>query len=128
METKTVEVNGHELPLINYRGVWVFPFLGTYISGMGNPIAMQLYTIEDDSLEFYADITVNIPECTCNAGCQFIDTNNLELDILEWLEKNKFGECTGNFGKSGFSSYPEFNFAKGVNYLIYKKISDTIDW
>jgi len=113
METKTVTIKNREFKLLRYKEEWVFPYISTYECGLGSPIAFLLLYFEDDSLEEYTDVTVNLPECTRSAGCQFIDTNNNEEDILGWLEVNRFGKRTGKTGTSGFCTYPEFNFYEG---------------
>lgn len=128
MKTKKIKFNGQELTLLRYEEYWVFPVFRIYSDGLGNPIAMQLYCLEDNSLEFYGDVTVNLPDCQRSAGCQFINTNKNKEGMLEWLEEHKFGERTGNSEKSGLCTYPEFNFYKGVNYWIYRNICEDIGW
>jgi hypothetical protein len=120
MKTKTVIIKGREFKLLRYKGEWVFPYISTYECGLGSPIAFLLLYLEGDSLELYTDVTVNIPECTRSAGCQFIDTNNNDSGILDWLEENNFGKRTGNTGTSGFCTYPEFNFYAGERFREHK--------
>lgn len=122
METKEFEINGVKYPFIRYKNKWVFPVFETYENGLGSPIAMSLYSIENGDVDYYADITVNLPQCERSAGCQFIDMNNNDADILDWLEKNEFGERTGNEGHSGFCTYPEFNFYKGKKFWEYRNL------
>ncbi len=127
MEIKEFKLGDKSYPFIRFKKQWVLPLFQTYSHGLGSPIAMFLYTLDDGSLEYYGDITVNLPECKRSSGCQFIDTNNNGTEILDWLEQNDFGKRTGNQDVSGFCSYPEFNFYKGDNFWKYKKISDEIN-
>lgn len=118
MKTKTIE--GHEYKLLRYNGMWVFPIVSTYEYGMGSPIAIMLYVLENEHLEYYGDVTVNLPECNRSSGCQFIDTNNNDVSIIDWLEENNFGKRTGKFGESGFCKYQEFDFYQGQAFHEYK--------
>ncbi len=122
METKEVQINDVKYIFLRYKDEWVFPVFDIYESGLGSPIAMFLYSIEDGVVDYYADITVNLPECKRSAGCQFINTNNNDADILDWLEENKFGKRTGKEGHSGFCSYPEFDFYKGEKFWEYRNL------
>jgi len=126
METKTVTIEGREYKLLRYKKEWVFPVITTYEHGLGSPIALILLYLEDESLELYTDVTVNLPECTRSAGCQFINTNNNGEDILDWLENNQFGKRTGKTGESGYCTYPEFNFYAGKQYWEYKQINEEL--
>lgn len=123
MKTKTVTIEGRAYKLLRYKEEWVFPVITTYEHGVGSPIAFILLYLEDDSLELYSYITVNIPELNRSAGCQFIDTNNNSEDILDWLEIHQFGKRTGKSVKSGFCTYPEFNFYVGEQYWKYREIT-----
>lgn len=126
MEIKTIIIEGREFNLIRFKNEWVFPFITTYECGLGSPIAFMLYYLVGDSLEYYTCVTVNLPECKRSAGCQFIDTNNNDSNILDWLEENKFGEWTNRTGTSGFCTYPEFDFYKGEKFHEYKKMSENL--
>lgn len=126
METKTVTIEGREFKLLRYKKDWVFPYITTYEQGLGSPIAFLFLHLEDNYLEEYTDVTVNLPECKRNAGCQFIDTNNNDSGILDWLEENNFGKRTGNTGASGFCTYPEFNFYAGEQFREYKRINEEL--
>lgn len=122
METKLVTIENKELIFFRYKAEWVFPFVTTYKGGLGTPIAILLYSLEDNELEYYADITVNLPKHPRDAGCQFVDTNNNGEDLLDWLEEIKFGKRTGNNAQSGFCEYSEFDFYSGENFWVYKKL------
>lgn len=126
METKTIIIEGREFNLIRFKNKWVFPFITTYECGLGSPIAFILYYLVGESLEYYTCITVNLPECKRSVGCQFIDTNNNDSNILDWLEENKFGERTNRTSTSGFCTYPEFDFYKGEKFHEYKKMSENL--
>lgn len=126
MKTKEFEINSAKYTFLRYKNEWVFPVFDIYESGLGSPIAMSLYSIEDGVVDRYAGITVNLPECKRSAGCQFIDMNNNDAGILDWLEGNGFGERTGNEGHSGFCTYPEFNFYKGEKFWEYRNLPEEV--
>jgi hypothetical protein len=128
METKQVNINGTDITLLKYNKIWVFPLVTEYTGGLGSPVAILLYKYRKGGFDYYCDVTVNLPHCQRNAGCQFIDTNNNDEKILDWLVQNQFGELTGNTGKSGFCTYPEFNFYKGQKFWEYKKISEKMNF
>lgn len=84
----------------------VRPVFSNYMVNSG----LALTLIGYDHIPF-GTVTVNlIDEVLTDDFCAFIDTNNMGLEIVEWLEKNDFGERTGKIGCSGFCSYPEFRF------------------
>lgn len=126
METKEFEIDGVKYTFLRYKDEWVFPVFNVYESGLGSPIAMTLYSIEDGIADCYADTTINLPQCKRSAGCQFIDTNNNDADILDWLEENKFGKRTGKEGHSGFCTYPEFDFYKGEKFWEYRNLPEEV--
>lgn len=126
INSKTIEFEGKEIRLLRYKDKWVFPQVTTYSYGLGSPMAIILHVYEDGVFEPYCDVTKNIPDGGRDTGCQFIDTNNNGDYILKWLEKNKFGKCTGKVIECGFCKYPEFNFYKGKNFRIYKKLTEEL--
>lgn len=127
MKMKQVKIKGKQVALISYKNIWVFPLITVYQHGLGSPIAILLYTYKKGELEYYCDVTVNLPECSRKAGCQFIETNKNGEDILAWLQENSFGELTNENGVSGFCTYPLFNFYKGEKYWEYRKINEELD-
>ena len=127
METKQVKINGKEITLLRYNNVWVFPVISTYQDGLGSPVAFMLYSYEKRELDYYCSVTVNLPDCSRYAGCQFIDTNNNGDGILDWLEQHSFGMRTDQEGKSGFCTYPLFNFYKGEKYWEYREINEKLN-
>lgn len=126
MGTKEFQINGVKYIFLRYQDEWVFPVFNIYENGLGSPISMSLYSIEDGVVDCYTDITVNLPECSRSAGCQFIDMNNNDAGILDWLEENKFGKRTGNEGHSGFCTYPEFDFYKGEKFWEYRNLPEKV--
>lgn len=122
---KTVNINGNQIRLLQYEDKWVFPEIGTYMCGLGSPISISLLIYQNKTLEVLLSVTVNLPECTRNAGCQFIDTNN-NPNLIKWLIDNNFGILTGNNAKSGYCTYPEFNFYVGKAFREYKTINDNL--
>lgn len=128
METKQVNIDGTDITLLKYNDVWVFPFITEYTGGLGSPVAILLYEYMEERLAYYCDITVNLPDCQRSADCQFIDINNNDENILDWLVQNQFGEPTGKTGKSGFCTYPEFNFYKGKKFWECRGINERFDF
>ena len=58
-------------------------------------------------------ITVNIdyPLSGDNETTAFIDTNNLNAFLIErFLQENQIATPTGEYGQSGFCTYPEYRF------------------
>ena len=125
--TKKVVINGRKFKLLKFNNIWVFPEIQTYMNGLGSPIAMSLLIYEDESLQDYLTVTVNLPDCRRSAGCQFIDTNHNKPYLVKWLIKNKFGKLTGHNEKSGYCTYPEFNFYVGERFRYFKAINDEIN-
>lgn len=56
----------------------------------------------------YCDITVNITKLPDNQAC--IDVNNLGDYICDWLIENKLAKPTNKVARSGFCTYPIFEF------------------
>lgn len=68
-------------------------------------LAIQLV----DKEGYYCDLT----RCLSDApgkNCAYVDVNNMESDIIQRLEKGGFGKVTGKTCKSGYVTYPEFEF------------------
>lgn len=126
MKMQSVIIEECTYELIRYGKYLVFPYFTTYADGLGSPICLVLYYLEDEDLEPLTTVTVNIPECKRSAGCQFIDINNNDDTVLDWLEENQFGERTGKTVDSGFCTYPEFDFYKGEKFHQYKEISESL--
>lgn len=126
MKTKVFKINGKEYTFLKYKNEWVIPIFEIYSCSVGAPISMKLYSFENGDLEYNTSITVNIPECDRKSGCQFIDINNNDAGILNWLEENKFGKRTGKVGHSGFCSYPEFNFYSGEKFMEYRILTQDL--
>lgn len=128
-KSKSITFNDKEFKLLRFKDYWVFPSIEYYSNGLGSPIALSLYSYDAQKEEFdlYNDITVNLPECKRSAGCQFIDTNNNDPSIIDWLQENEFGKPTGKMGQSGFCFYPEFNFYVGKQFMEYKAFNDKLN-
>ena len=60
-------------------------------------------------LEPYATLTVNLPEQGGGKNFAFVDTNNFP-EAPKLISENKLGKPTGNFGYSGYCTYPEYEF------------------
>ena len=55
--------------------------------------------------EVFGILTVNLSHEPCPEGHAYIDTNNIP-GAEKFIRDNKLGEFTGEFGFSGFCSYP----------------------
>lgn len=64
--------------------------------------------------DYYGAITVNLEFSFATENKQYIDTNNLGNDILKWLEDNGIAKPTGEYGHSGYCTYPLFEFDEKV--------------
>ena len=73
-------------------------------------IVMKSYT--DDGFydgDFNAKLTVNLGnKLPRNQG--YVDTNNLGMDVCDWIFDNHLGKCLPIFERSGFCVYPLFEF------------------
>ena len=95
------------LTLYKYGSNHLITFeLATYMEN-GNLYVGMLSN--DDGITLpWQNLTVNL-SVKCQDNCAFIDTNNND-DIIDWLEENNLGHCTGNIMPSGWCVYPEFEF------------------
>ena len=69
---------------------------------------------EDGSEEYFDCITVNLwDSCMLDENMAYIDTNNCSW-AEKMLKQHKFAKPTGEYGHSGWCSYPlyEFNLSK----------------
>ncbi|MBP3708295.1 MAG: DUF4313 domain-containing protein [Clostridia bacterium] len=82
----------------------VIPFKSRYFNN--NTLAVILMT---DKGEDFADITVNIEFTQANDTMAYIDTNNNKW-VEKFLQDNKIAKPTGEYGFSGFCSYPLYEF------------------
>lgn len=71
-------------------------------------LAIELLT-EDD--EYFVFLTVNLNDSLSGnkKTNSFVDTNNCDW-AERFIEENKLGKKTGNYGFSGFCCYPEYEF------------------
>lgn len=64
--------------------------------------------------EEFDSLTCNLPDAAPGRNCAYINVNHLGEDILEDLEECGFGKRTNRICRSGFVSYPEFQFDEEV--------------
>ena len=97
----------------------VFFAKGSYAFTRG--LALRLYSVEDEFIEPYCSLTVCLPSEQPENDCSaFIDTNNCGEQITGWLEGIGAGKVTGKTRKSGFCTYPQFQFDKNfIDQLPY---------
>lgn len=81
--------------------------LASYIENGNLYVGMVCH--DDEYPEPWQNLTVNL-SVKCKDNCAFIDTNNNGNEIIDWLEQNNLGYCTGNLMPSGWCVYPEFEF------------------
>lgn len=86
----------------------VFPHLNSYLDNNNLYLGLVTEDLEWGGLTPYCDVTVNIDPLPYLHSC--IDTNNNPQQVIEFLEKNGFGEDTGMHMFSGFCMYPVFRF------------------
>lgn len=73
-------------------------------------LAVQMWCWDDEEFpELWSTLTVNLTK-KCKPNCAFIDINNNDNHIIDWLTENKLGTPTGNYETSGYCTYPEFEF------------------
>jgi hypothetical protein len=74
-----------------------------------NNLYVGMITHYEGYPEPYGDLTVNL-SIKCAENCAFIDTNNCNDRVVEWLITNKLATLTGRVQQSGFCVYPEMKF------------------
>lgn len=100
METKSInfftqgKVRRMSFDINKYRNGNLYVGLLAHIKGQPTP---------------WQNLTVNLG-IKCKENCAYIDTNNNEERIIDWLTDNKLGHVTGKTRSSGFWEYPEFEF------------------
>ena len=74
-----------------------------------NTLALAAYKPNGEE---FTVITVNLDSSDTFIGLpiQFIDTNNLSKELMNWLEENKIATQTDIVGQSGFCTYPAMRF------------------
>ena len=81
--------------------------VGSYMYGGG--LYLALYDLNEDGLEPFADLTVNLPEYPTKENCAFVDENNFGQGP-NLIKQFHLGEPTGRIGKSGYCTYREYRF------------------
>ena len=80
--------------------------VNTYVDN--NSLYVGMTTAEDGFPEPYGDVTVNLLS-SVPPYCAFVDTNNMP-ELEDFLVKNGIAEFTGLMQKSGYCSYPLYQF------------------
>ena len=94
-----------------YSGTYqVVPKLGIYENGHNLYLCLDAFDQDFGGYDFFADITVNLDYGTMPYLHSAIDTNNNGQEVIEFLEKNGFGQSTGVRLPSGYISFPMFQF------------------
>ena len=81
-----------------------------------NTLAVLMIEVFDDGAEEdWATLTVNIDDSKVFANHEskaFVDINNLQRTIINWLAVNGIAYVTGVIGYSGYCKYPLVEFTK----------------
>ena len=80
--------------------------VNTYVDN--NSLYVGMTTVADRFPEPYGDVTVNLLS-SVPPYCAFVDTNNMP-ELEDFLVKNGIAEFTGLMQKSGYCSYPLYQF------------------
>ena len=85
--------------------------LGFYLSRYceNQNLFVGLLVDGEDGIEPWSDVTVNL-SVPLPDFVGFIDVNDGNEDLPEWLERIGAGRRTGRAMRSGFVVYPEFSF------------------
>lgn len=86
-----------------------------YVSNGTLAVLMFISTPKGKIKEDFGDLTQNIGDSDIYANdknMQFIDTNNLPSDIVNWLVNSGIAEETGINGFSGYCTYPLVKFTQ----------------
>lgn len=89
---------------------------GKYSNNGTLAIEMICTTPKGKYKEPFGMLTVNLDDSDvmANDTMAFIDTNNLGIEIIQWLTKNGIATHTQMMGFSGFCAYPLFKFNQSV--------------
>ena len=71
-------------------------------------LAIQLYNKDDDLLEPFAMLTVNL-SFLCDKNCSFVDVNDCPW-VEKFIQDHRIGVPTGRKMRSGYVTYPEYRF------------------
>ncbi len=96
------------LYLSSFGPVPVYPVFDMYRDDDNLYMGMDYFDEEEQMMDHFASITVNIDRLPYLQST--IDTNNNGQKILDFLQRNGFGTCTGRTMHSGFCLYPVFQF------------------
>ena len=88
---------------------------GNYANNGTLAILMYECTPKGKIKDVFADLTRNIDDSEIYANetnKQFVDTNNLPREIINWLVENGIAKETHIYGQSGFCVYPLVEFTQ----------------
>lgn len=86
----------------------LYPEFSMYTNNKNLFLGFEYYDSEWEDIDSYCDATVNIFKLPFLHSA--IDTNNNGDKIIDFLERNGFGERTGQFIPSGYCMFPVFKF------------------
>lgn len=117
-EIRSIEFNGKRHRLFAIPCLWGDPgetidiFLTEEEYKSGGSLAVEVYCIEEDEIEPYATLTVNISEegggFLQDKQTAFVDTNNNSW-AMKFIKENGLGKKIGE-GYSGWCTYPLVKF------------------
>ncbi|HBA47112.1 MAG TPA: hypothetical protein DCZ91_04805 [Lachnospiraceae bacterium] len=106
--------------------VEIFPTYYPY----NRTLAVVLFIKGSRRAEMYGNLTCCLDDAP-GRNRAYIDINNMGEDVLEALEEGGFGARTGRQCRSGYVTYPEFEFREdvlkayaGKDYKMYLKWQD----
>lgn len=85
---------------------------GTYANNGTLYVEMVETTPKGKIKDYFDTLTTNLMFSFANENKQYIDTNNLGNNILKWLKDNGIAKPTGEYGYSGYCTYPLYKFTK----------------
>ena len=98
----------------------VKPFIGIYANNENLCVRLYCLNKEDGQWNPFCQVTVNTVPLAYLEGT--IDENVGGMKMLDFLEKNGFGECTSFRVRSGFCTYPVFRFNEDIIRRINPKV------
>lgn len=97
-----------------------------------NRLAVQLWVNDEDGLEPFSLLTVNLPDAPIIKNGAYLDTNNLKY-AEKFVCQHGLATKTGMYASSGYCTYPLYTFdmeqlkkLDPVGYEAYERKADDI--
>lgn len=105
-------LDAHNKIWLEYKGYsdtyQVIPYLSTYQTCPNLYMGLMSYDTDFGGMDHFTDVTVNLRKLPYLHAA--IDINNNGAQMLDFLQKNAFGELTGRQIPSGYCVFPVFKF------------------